>query len=222
MPTVTWSITSRVFLLGVMVLWAGSVSPASDHAIMRPAAKMKVPQANSPTPTPWPQQFHSTLFQNRSGKLALVDLYYDWPGGRNLNIIRSQQGFTGTLYDVEYTNRTSFYFDRAKGTCRTIVFPVGILIPNWLEGAEYLGTEVVDNRTTLVFTKSNFITYYEDEKTHQPVRWIFLESSAQFEVMSWIEGDVAPEAEWQAPASCFPLAGRQAEGMERSTFLGLR
>ena len=41
-----------------------------------------------------------------------------------MNIIRSQQGFRGTLYDVEYDNHTSFYFDRQKGTCKSITFPV--------------------------------------------------------------------------------------------------
>ena len=30
----------------------------------------------------------------------------------------------GTLYDVEYDNKTSFYFDHDKGTCRKMIFPV--------------------------------------------------------------------------------------------------
>lgn len=38
------------------------------------------------------------MFQNRTGKLALVDLYYEWGRGRNANLIHAQQG--STLYDI--------------------------------------------------------------------------------------------------------------------------
>ena len=38
------------------------------------------------------------MFQNRTGKLALVDLFYEWERGRNANLIHSQQGTT--LYDI--------------------------------------------------------------------------------------------------------------------------
>jgi len=38
------------------------------------------------------------MFQNRTGKLALVDLYYEWGKGRNANLIHSQLG--STLYDI--------------------------------------------------------------------------------------------------------------------------
>lgn len=192
----------------------------------------------------------------------LVVSYYDWPGGRNLNLIRYQQG--GATYDVEWNNRTSFMFDRATGSCRTINFTVvgigswqqrtvlgfsiartfsrvraceehhramtrhceassasiltiqplvklgppppprqGILRPDWLDGATYLGEEDVDNRTTHVFTKEDFITYYEDVHTGRPVRWRFHTSGGLFEVMAFHEGATAPESEWQAPASCF-------------------
>ena len=33
------------------------------------------------SPPVWPEQLHAVLLQNRSGALANVDLYYDWPGG---------------------------------------------------------------------------------------------------------------------------------------------
>jgi len=48
--------------------------------------------------------FLAVLFQNRTGRLALVDLWYDFEGGRNMNLIRSQQG--RTLFDVEWNNGT--------------------------------------------------------------------------------------------------------------------
>ena len=57
-----------------------------------------------PEPKRWPDQFHAQIFQNRSDHLALVDLWYDWPGGRNLNLIHSQLG--SSLWDVEWTNGT--------------------------------------------------------------------------------------------------------------------
>lgn len=76
--------------------------------------------------------------------------------------------------DAEYTNGTSFYFDRQQGTCRRVAFPVGILTPDWLANATYLGTEVVDAAPCHVWTKSDgFIKYWADQRTGIPVRWIF-------------------------------------------------
>ena len=54
--------------------------------------------------------------QNRSGHLASVDLWYDWQRGFNLNLIQRQLG--STLWDLEWNNRTSFYFDREAQTCK--------------------------------------------------------------------------------------------------------
>lgn len=47
---------------------------------------------------------------------------------------------------AEYTNGTSFYFDLEKRTCRRVAFPVGILTPDWLAHADYLGTDTVNSR----------------------------------------------------------------------------
>lgn len=52
-----------------------------------------------PEPPVWPETFHAVAVQNRSGSLALVDLYYEWQKGRNANLIHSQLGTT--LYDIE-------------------------------------------------------------------------------------------------------------------------
>jgi hypothetical protein len=49
-----------------------------------------------PVPADWPPLFHAILKQNRSGDLAAVDLFYDYEGGRNLNIIRDSTGMTGS------------------------------------------------------------------------------------------------------------------------------
>ena len=53
-------------------------------------------------PPVWPEQFKSVMFQNRTNRLALVTLYYDWQLGANLNIISSQLG--GTVWDLEWNN----------------------------------------------------------------------------------------------------------------------
>ncbi|GFZ03964.1 transferases, transferring glycosyl groups [Actinidia rufa] len=64
--------------------------------------------ASDPVPATWPHQFHSILFMNRSGDLQKVDLWYDWPNGRNFNIIQHQLG--KLYYDLEWTNGTSFVY----------------------------------------------------------------------------------------------------------------
>ena len=51
-----------------------------------------------PLPQPWPETFHAVTVQNRSGSLALVDLYYEYPL-RNANLIHQQLG--STLFDIE-------------------------------------------------------------------------------------------------------------------------
>ena len=50
---------------------------------------------------------------------------------------------------------------------------VGILRPNWLDGANYLGQEHVDGFLCNVWEKANFIWYYEDVVTKRPVHWVF-------------------------------------------------
>uniref|UniRef100_A0A0A9E341 Uncharacterized protein n=1 Tax=Arundo donax TaxID=35708 RepID=A0A0A9E341_ARUDO len=154
---------------------------------------------HTPVPTPWPEQFHAVVFTNLTesgGRLQLIDLYYDWPGGRNLNLIRDQLS-GDPLYDVEWTNGPSYIFDSAS--CRTIRFPVGILPPDWLTaGAVYLGRESVDGFDCHVWTKVDFVWYYEDVATGRPVRWNFFNGMQQH-VMSFEVGGVLEESNWQAP-----------------------
>lgn len=126
---------------------------------------------------------------------------YDWPGQKNLNLIHNQQA--GTLWDIEWGNRTSYYFDREANTCKMITMPVGILTPDWMSKAEYAGQETVDNHHCNVWKKLDFITYWADVNTGRPVKWIFEWTGANFEVMTWEEGEVLEDAQWQAPAACF-------------------
>lgn len=186
-------------LLPLLVVAADAVTPTLKPPSILVAAG---DDDAAPVPTPWPEQFHAVMFTNLTesgGQLQVIDLYYDWPRGRNLNLIRNQLS-GDPKYDVEWTNGTSYIFDSAS--CRTIRFPVGILPPNWLHGAVYLGRESTDGFDCHVWTKVDFIWYYEDVVTHRPVRWNFF-TGMQQHVMSFEVGGVLEDSHWQAPAHCF-------------------
>ncbi|XP_004503816.1 uncharacterized protein At4g14100-like [Cicer arietinum] len=155
-----------------------------------------------PIPAPWPEQFHSVMFVNRSGDLHQTDLWYDWPNGRNFNINQYQLGIL--KYDIEWNNGTSFIYtlDPFNHTCQLLHFEVGILRPNWLLGANYLGQQYVDNFLCNVWEKVEFIWYYEDVLTRTPVKWIFYDGMT-FHVMTFEVGAVLDDAHWQAPLYCF-------------------
>jgi hypothetical protein len=128
---------------------------------------------STPTPMPWPEQFHALLYMNLSTThLQISDLWYDWPKGRNVNIFQKQLG--ELLYDIEWNNGTSYYYTLgAQGTCEITSFEVGIPRPDFLDGANYLGTTVTDGFNCNVWEKVDFIWYYEDVLTRRPVRWDF-------------------------------------------------
>ncbi|XP_074560908.1 uncharacterized protein At4g14100-like [Curcuma longa] len=167
-----------------------------------PSATSRTPlDAAPPTPASWPPQFHSLLYVNNSGALSLVDLWYDWPNSRNFNIIQHQLG--SLLYDLEWGNGTSFYytFDGDR-SCRTVHFEVGILRPDWLDSANYVGLETVDGFLCNVWEKAQFIWYYEDVETRRPVHWLFY-TGQSVHVMTFEVGAVLEDAKWQAPVYCF-------------------
>lgn len=138
--------------------------------------------------------FHAKLVQNRSGSLALTDLYYDFPNQRNLNVILDQLS-QAPLYDNERGNgSTYYYYPTTTGgggaeSCNAIDMGVGILRPDWLDGATYIGDEAVDGFQTHVFEQGRapqtldtpFITYYASVSDGRPVRWVFYDN-ASFEV----------------------------------------
>lgn len=133
-----------------------------------------------PTPAPWPHQFHSILFMNYSGILQKIDLWYDWPKGRNFNIIQHQLG--KLLYDLEWNNGTSFFYTLdSNKECSSAQLEVGILRPNWLDGARYLGQQHVDGFLCNVWEKVDFIWYYEDVVTKRPVHWVFYTGTFAFQ-----------------------------------------
>ncbi|GAB5368011.1 hypothetical protein AAMO2058_001281100 [Amorphochlora amoebiformis] len=180
-------------------------------------------------PPVWPEAFHAVLFQNRSGDLAMVDLYYDYANGRNLNLIQGMhdqdEGAPGNLWDVEYNNGSTYYYHPKSKDCKTIQMPVGILKPNWLDGADYLGTEDTDGYTCNVWTKSDgFIKYWEDVKSRRPVKWIF-GSGMEEQVMKWTPNETLSDPHWQIPDFCFQnerLVDPDVELVEKTAFTVMR
>ncbi|XP_075514366.1 uncharacterized protein At4g14100-like [Primulina tabacum] len=169
--------------------------------------------SQSPEPTPWPPQFHSILVINSSkGLLQVTDLWYDWPNGRNFNIIQHQLG--KKLYDLEWDNGTSYYYTLDENQeCSTRHFPVGILRPDWLDAAEYVGQVVKDGFLCNVWKKVDFITYYEDVATKRPVYWAFF-SGMVAHVITFEVGKILDDPNWQAPVYCF----KENSSVTRSPF----
>ncbi|KAK1319813.1 Uncharacterized protein QJS10_CPB04g00087 [Acorus calamus] len=201
----TINITLTNLLLHLLCIFSITTSTQQDHP---------------PIPKPWPLQFHSKLFMNYSGSLSLIDLWYDWPGGRNFNIIQDQLD-QEPFYDLEWNNGTSFFYTLhgPQRSCRTAQLEVGILRPDWLDGATYLGEERVNGFHCNVWEKADFITYYEDVVTKRPVHWVFY-TGRSAHVMTFEVGAVLEDAKWQAPVYCFEgkveAAGRSG-GIESVT-----
>ncbi|KAL5549020.1 hypothetical protein UlMin_004251 [Ulmus minor] len=142
---------------------------------------------STPTPSPWPEQFHPLLYMNLSSfaRLQITDLWYDWPRGRNVNI--QQKQLEALVYDVEWDNGTSFYYTLGEaGSCRVVNFEL-------LMGFFHLCN---------VWEKVDFIWYYEDVATRRPVRWDFYDGISTH-VMTFEVGAVLPDFVTQAPAYCF-------------------
>ncbi|KMS98824.1 hypothetical protein BVRB_3g068970 [Beta vulgaris subsp. vulgaris] len=173
-------------------------------ALMPVSSSTSEKQESEPKPKAWPEQFHSLIVMNNSktNTMQVIDLWYDWPNGRNLNLIRNQLG--KLLYDVEWTNGTSYYYTLHPDVpeCRTLHFEVGILSPSWLEGATYLGQRYIDGFLCNVWTKVDFIWYYEDVVTQRPVYWMFY-TGMESHVMTFELGAVLEDSKWQAPIYCF-------------------
>ncbi|KAK9185102.1 hypothetical protein WN943_025455 [Citrus x changshan-huyou] len=178
----------------IVICFIFFLSTLSSYVCARPSSAIPKPKA-------WPLQFHSILWMNYNGSLEMIDLWYDWPNGRNFNIIQSQLG--KLLYDLEWNNGTSFFFTLdSNKECRTAQLEVGILRPNWLDGAKYLGQRHVDGFLCNVWEKADFIVYYEDVLTKRPVHWVFY-TGRQAHVITFEVGAVLEDAKWQAPVYCF-------------------
>lgn len=212
-------------------------------------------RAQQPAPPVWPELFSAILFQNRSGALAITELYYDHRRGLNLNVIRPQLGGSspandsaamgggGAVFDLELDTGDSYIWRTAAApgahaaagagarvlSCKRLHFDVGILRPNWLEGARHLGVSSVDGGfLSDVYEKADFIRYYSEvegsgddgeaappQYRRRPVRWNFLETGAEFNVLEFAAGRDArpvPKGAWRPPKECFQGDGGGGDG----------
>lgn len=162
------------------------------------------PRLTDPTPAPWPEQFHSTLIAENGDRTQreIIELWYDWPNGISMSILQRQLG--QLLYGPEWNNGTSFSYslDSSK-ECRVTQFSVGIVRPNWVQGAKYIGQQYMDGFLCNVWNKVEFMIYYEDVVSKRPVAWTFLEGGGIEHVMTFEVGKVLDHSYWQAPVYCF-------------------
>ncbi|KAE8700145.1 hypothetical protein F3Y22_tig00110560pilonHSYRG00025 [Hibiscus syriacus] len=170
--------------------------------LMQPCSAEWPDSDSTPTPTPWPEQFHALLSTTQeSGRLLVSDMWYDWPKGRNF--YQRQQQLGDHIYAVEWNNKTTFYYTLGiNGTCDAIDFGVGIPRPDFLDGANYVGTQLKDGFLCNVWEKVDFIWYCEDVATKRPVRWDF-SAGIITHVVTFEVGATVPDSMVQAPQYCF-------------------
>ncbi|KAG6739768.1 hypothetical protein POTOM_057383 [Populus tomentosa] len=172
--------------------------------LINPSLQWPEPEYSAtPIPAPWPEQFHALLYMNLSStRLQITNLWYDWPRGRNVNIIQKQLSIL--LYDTEWNNGTTFYYTLSEPhSCRIMVNDVGIPRPDFLDGAEYLGTAVTDGYLCNVWEKIDTIWYYEDVYTKRPVRWDFNDGISTHVITFEVGAVLFDDSVTQAPAYCF-------------------
>eukprot|EP00967_Tisochrysis_lutea_P084062 scaffold117309_cov40-Tisochrysis_lutea.AAC.1 len=156
-----------------------------------------------PAPPVWPRRF--TLVQRRIPDvgskvgLATTVTYYDADRGANLIQIFPDSNISDELWDLELDSHKSYYITPSRHSCRPMEFPVGILRPNWLANATALGLHVVNGHKVLGWTKVDFIDYFADIETCQPIRWYFHAMKAHFDTIYWAPGLAVPNSSWFAP-----------------------
>ena len=128
-------LSSHLLLLSALVVAllaqpssGGAHQPDTAAAAVAGADALHVADSSSSlTPPVWPEQFKSVMFQNRTNRLALVTLYYDWKLGANLNIISSQLGSAGTVWDLEWNNG-----EGTQGHMAAATHPGGVWLAGWI------------------------------------------------------------------------------------------
>lgn len=132
-----------------------------------------------PTPAEWPPKFNALLFENSSGKLHVIDFWYDWSRGGSLRITQNQ--LAKLTYERSWDNGTSYlYPSEIHSPCWLMHIPPGILRPNWMEGAIYHGQQYVDGFLCNVWEKVGVVWYYEDAVTKTPVHWSWIPFPGNF------------------------------------------
>jgi len=180
------------FFLGIFItlpslVWAVDTKPCSERA-----------------PPVWPTR--ATIVQRlvpSSGskmKPGTSVTYYDNELGANLIQITDDDISESVMWDLELDTKKSYYFYPDTKECVERNFPVGILKPNWLEGAESIGESIGwDGRVVCGWTKANFLEYYADKETMEPVSWYFHLMQASFNTLYFGPNVSIPHVEWFDP-----------------------
>eukprot|EP00756_Hemistasia_phaeocysticola_P035093 Hpha_TRINITY_DN16560_c3_g4::TRINITY_DN16560_c3_g4_i1::g.133726::m.133726 len=160
----------------------------------------------SDTPPIWPPRFK--LVQRKVPDNATLGnsttvTYYDWERGANLILITPDADPGAVLWDLELNTHHSFYFYPSTNSCTPLTMPVGILRPDWLANATFLGPSIRNARRVLGWTKVDFIDYYADADTCEPVSWYFHEMKARFDTITYSPNVSIPDpAMFDPPAYC--------------------
>ena len=156
---------------------------------------------------------------------ATTVTYYDYNLGGNLIIISPNSTTTNAetsdkysinsngnsndnrdvLYDLELNSGHSYYYYPSKQTCKSVDFPVGILRPNWLQGATPLGPFKSwdgSGRVVCGWTKADFIDCFVDATTGIPDSWYFHTMKATFQVLNYTENPIIDPALFNPPEYC--------------------
>lgn len=130
---------------------------------------------------------------------ATTITHYDWQRGANLIQISPDANNSDVLHDLELASGRSYYWTPTRRTCAPVNFSVGILRPDWLANATYLGLRQAAGRPALAWTKANFIDYYADPVTCEPVSWYFHEMKAAFHTVLYVRDVAVPNVSWFEP-----------------------
>ena len=118
-----------------------------------------------------------------------------------------------------------FWSDENPGACKTSQQPVGILRPDWLAEAEYQGQSMKDGHLCDVWTKApwtphrNFIYFYVDAESHQPVYWQFFDGVEQHVMAFEVGRTYVSGQDWAPAPQCLrenmpQLQDEAAEGVD--------
>ena len=158
-------------------------------------------------PPVWPRTFRllQRKYPDSGSGNASVTTYYDVTKGANLLIITPDENKSDVLWDLELDTKSSYYFTPSRHTCTRMSFPVGILRPDWLHGAQYLGVRPCPfqpDQQCAGWTKDRFIDYYAYLDTCAPASWYFWSMAAFFVTVSYEPGTRAPAGYFRPPSYC--------------------
>ncbi|XP_020262654.1 uncharacterized protein At4g14100-like [Asparagus officinalis] len=165
--------------------------------------------SSDPTPAPWPHQFHSVLFMNYSGALSLIDLWYDWPMGRNFNIMQDQLG--GPPF---YPQARSLGFLHWDGGEKIVLFET----PRDLQPIMCFNIITWSKRYSLFPILSSLIgpSLRNFRITLQNGLFSPVGIGRSIHVMTFEVGAVLEDEKWQAPVYCFDKGEKEENTMHNS------